>query len=539
MQPWNFIIIHNLGIRKKVYDHFREVNDRAAKNYENDLNVAYRSLKLQGILDSPLNLLVTCDTKRGGPHVLGRATIPETDVYSTCLAIENFWLAARAEGVGVGWMSLHDPQAVARIFELPKGVIPIAYLTVGYPLEFPAEPLLQSVGWRERLELDKVIFYETWGLTRDASNKIHEINGKEKGIGGPIGSMFVEKQAVNEFAVHPETNHRMENLTKPKKSLGLLEDIVLKLSGIQNRPYPKIENKTLILMAGDHGVAAEGVSAYKKEITTRMVYQFVAGAGAVNSIARQNGISVHIVDMGVDHDFQNATGIIHCKIRRGSRNLAVENAMTTEETRIAMDAGRRLVREICGNTDILLLGEMGIGNSTSAAALVAAYFGISAAQAAGVGTGIGPRTLNKKVDIVQKGLDLHHNTSGDPLKILAAFGGYEIAGLTGAILEAFELRIPVLLDGFITGASALAASRFNPEVCHILFAAHKSREPAHALILQELKLAPILDLGMGLGEGSGAALAMNLIETASRILREMRTFEEAGIEDPLEINAQE
>ncbi|MDH4199762.1 MAG: nicotinate-nucleotide--dimethylbenzimidazole phosphoribosyltransferase [Spirochaetia bacterium] len=532
MQPWNFIVVQDMDTRRSVYNNFRKVNESAALNYEDDLNVTYRALKLQGILDSPLNLLVTCDTKRGGPHVLGRATIPETDIYSTCLAIENFWLAARAEGIGVGWMSLHSPATMTEIFHLPEGVIPVAYLTVGYPVEFPDEPLLQSVGWRSRMNLDSVIFYETWGVTRDHESSLSE---KQKPELSGLSLHNNISPTQNNYTPPEEAAKRIQNLAKPRNSLGDLENIILRLAAIQNRAFPEVHHKTLILMAGDHGISEEGVSAYKPEITTRMVYQFVAGGGAINAIARQNGINVHIVDMGVSHDFHNASGIIHLKIRRGSRNFTREAAMTMDETKNSIASGRLLVQRL-SRPDILAVGEMGIGNSTSASALTASILGLTAEEVVGSGTGIGPETLRKKIEVVEKGLALHGN-SGDPLQNLACFGGYEIAGLAGAILEACDLRIPVLLDGFITGVAALIACQLQPNVRHVLFAAHKSRELAHSIILEKLQLKPILDLGMALGEGSGAALAMNLLESASRIMAEMRTFEEAGIDDPLNLNA--
>lgn len=536
MQPWNFIVIRDLDLRKKVYSHFRAVNEKAATNYKDDQNLAYRSLKLQGILDSPLNILVTCDTKRGGEHVLGRATIPETDLYSTCLAIENFWLAARAEEVGVGWMSLHEPAKVAQIFSVPADVIPVAYLTVGYPVEFPEEPLLQSVGWSKRLNLKDVIFYDCWGKIQDNADVINNMENSASSGNPAKEQTGVKEDEDNQVTPNPETVLRMENLTKPRKSLGYLEDIALKLSAIQKKPYPEICHKHLLLMAGDHGISSEGVSAYKKELTTRMVYQFVAGTGAVNAIARQNRIHLHIADLGVDHDFNKATGIIHEKIRRGSRNFLYEPAMTLEETQAALQAGKNIVKRL-PPADVLALGEMGIGNSSAAAAIVSVLTGVSVAEAVGSGTGVGPQTREKKVSVLQKALDKHADKDKDPQTVLATFGGYEIAGLAGAILEASQRRIPVLLDGYITGAAALVAAKMDPGVCQVLFAAHRSREPGHGRVLAELGLIPILDLGMALGEGSGAALAVNILETAVKIFREMRTFEEAGIDDPMESGA--
>jgi nicotinate-nucleotide--dimethylbenzimidazole phosphoribosyltransferase len=260
-----------------------------------------------------------------------------------------------------------------------------------------------------------------------------------------------------------------------------------------------------------------------------MVYQFVAGGAAVSAIARQHGIQVRVADLGVDHDFRGARGVVDKKVRRGTRNLAREAAMTREECQRAIAAGAELVSEL-GEVDLLALGEMGIGNSTSASALAAALLGISASEAVGIGTGVGPRTMQRKVQVVEAALALHGDALADPTMALACLGGYEIAGMVGAIEQAARHQLAVVLDGFITGVAALVAMRREPSVSAVLMAGHRSAEPAHHDILKALKLEPLLELDMRLGEGSGAALAMALVTTACRIDNEMVTFEEAGIE---------
>lgn len=513
MQPWNFLLIDDQAVRRKIYDHFRAVNERAAQTYDGDRQDQYRSLKLQGILDAPLNLLVTCDTRRGGPHVLGRATIRETDVYSTCLAVQNFWLAARAEGIGVGWMSLMEPEVVCSLLGIPAGVIPVAYLTVGFPVEFPDAPMLSSVGWRHRLPLEEVVFANHWGQPAASLEP-----SAEAPADGPTS-----RHAVQE---------RLDGLTKPRGSLGKLEQVALRIAGVQGRPFPRAQEKWLLLLAGDHGVAAEGVSAYLPRATAQMMYQFAAGGGAVNTFARQNGIRLRLADLGVDHAFEGATAIQDAKVRRGTRNFCREPAMTPQECDQALSAGRNMVRAIPA-LDILAVGEMGIGNSTSAAAIACALTGAPPADVVGPGTGVGVDTRRRKIEVVAKALSLHAPRLGDPLEVLCCLGGYELAGLVGAIEAAAERRVPVLLDGFITAAAALVAVRRTPELGACLLAAHRSPEPGHAVILRELRLDPLLSLDMRLGEGSGAALAMGLVEAACRILAEMRTFEEVGLDAPL------
>ena len=513
MQPWNFLLIRDESLRKQVHANYVEVNRRAAAAYEADANLRYRSLKLQGILDAPLNLLVTCDRARGGPAVLGRSTMPETDLYSTCLAIENLWLAARAEGLGVGWMSIAEPECLRRIFGLPESVAPVAYLTLGWPVEMPDEPLLARVGWRQRAALADLVFEDQWGAA----------------VSTPPGLPGGPPAASGEAVTIGSGRARRARLTRPPGSLGRLEGCSQWLADLQGVEHPRVEHRWLLLAAGDHGVTAEGVSAYRSEVTAKMVYQFVAGGAAVNAIARQHGIQVRVADLGVDHDFRSAKGVVDKKVRRGSRNLAREAAMTPEECQRAMDAGAELVSEL-GAVDLLALGEMGIGNSTSAAALAAALLGLSASEAVGVGTGIGPQTLQRKVQVVEAALALHQDMLSEPTMALARLGGYEIAALVGAIEQAARGRLAVVLDGFITGVAALVAMRREPQVASVLMAGHRSAEPAHDAVLKALRLEPILDLDMRLGEGSGAALAMALVATACRIDNEMVTFEEAGIE---------
>lgn len=514
MQPWNFLLIRDPWLRKQVHDNYIEVNRRAAEAYEADANLRYRSLKLQGILDAPLNILVTCDRMRGGPAVLGRVTMPETDLYSTCLAIENLWLAARAEGLGIGWMSIAEPACLQRIFGLPDAVVPVAYLTLGWPVEMPDEPLLARVGWRQRTPLTDLVFENSWGVVASKSTASEASPSAVSGEALTIGS----------------GRARRARLTRPPGSLGRLEGCSAWLADLQGLEHPRVERCWLLLCAADHGVTEEGVSAYRQEVTAKMVYQFVAGGAAVSAIARQHGIQVRVADLGVNHDFMGASGIADKKVRRGTRNLVREAAMTRDECQRAIDAGAELVSEL-GDVDLLALGEMGIGNSTSAAALAAALLGISASEAVGIGTGVGPSTLQNKVNVVEAALALHHDALADPMTALARLGGYEMAGIVGAIEQAARQRLAVVLDGFITGVAALVAMRREPGVSAVLLAGHRSAEPVHQAILQALKLEPLLELDMRLGEGSGAALAMVLVTTACRIDNEMVTFEEAGIED--------
>jgi nicotinate-nucleotide--dimethylbenzimidazole phosphoribosyltransferase len=522
MQPWTFLVVRDIATRQRIHAHFLEVNARASAEYEADRRSTYQALKLQGILDAPLNILVTCDPARAGEHVLGRFTMPETDVYSTCLAVQNLWLAARVEGLGVGWMSIMEKPAMRAILGVPDAIEPVAYLTLGFPVEFARAPLLSEVGWRQRLPLEQVVFEDRWGqgAALPAQASTEQI-------------VTVEALPASAPLTPPaRAEQRNRDLTKPYGSLGVIEQLTLKLAGLQQTEYPSAEPAHLTLFAGDHGVARRRVSAYKPETTLKMVYSYLAGGAVVNALSREQGVELHVVDVGVNHDFAGAAGLVQRKVARGTRDFTEGPAMTAAECALAMAHGREVVHAL-PKLPVLLLGEMGIGNSTSAAALAAALLSLSPEESVGPGTGVSDAARQRKLWAVRSALDLH--ASSDPDGLLASLGGFEIAALVGAIEAACERRALVLLDGFITGVAALLASLRTPTIAPFLVAAHLSAEPAHRAVLAALSLRPLLSLDMRLGEGSGAVLAYGLLRAGCRVMREVRTFEEANIERPEDV----
>ena len=327
---------------------------------------------------------------------------------------------------------------------------------------------------------------------------------------------------------------RLDFLTKPQGSLGELEALARRVAVIQRKVPPRLGRKLLFVFAADHGITQEGVSAYPKEVTAQMTYNFLHGGAAINVLARHHGVEVEVIDVGVDHDFAAARGLRHCKIRRGTANFAQGSAMTREEAVRAIETGIGLV-EAAATENLFLLGagEMGIGNSSSAAAILCALTGAAPADVVGRGTGIDDTTLGRKIAALEKALDTNRPDANDPLDVLAKVGGLEIGAMTGVILGAAAARLPMVLDGFISGAAALLAQRFCPHVGDILFASHLSAERGHRLMLEKLQLAPVLDLRMRLGEGTGACLLMGLIEATVKIMGEMATFESAGVKEKL------
>lgn len=326
---------------------------------------------------------------------------------------------------------------------------------------------------------------------------------------------------------------RQGNLTKPPGSLGRLEDISIRLAGMKADPRPDVSRKAVIVMAADHGVALEGVSAFPAEVTRQMVLNFLNGGAAVNVLARQAGASVTIVDIGVASDFDPCLpGLHHRKVARGTRNMARGPAMTRAEAEEALACGMDVLAEIAEKgIDLIATGDMGIGNTTPSAAIVAVMTGLPVAEVTGRGTGVDDTGLAHKIQVIEQAITLNRPDPNDALDVLCKVGGLEIAGLAGVMIGAAAHRIPVVVDGFISTAAAMIAVGLVPDVHHYLFCSHQSVEIGHRAMHRHLGLSPLLDLDLRLGEGTGAVLAFHLIEAAARILREMATFSEAGVSD--------
>ena len=326
---------------------------------------------------------------------------------------------------------------------------------------------------------------------------------------------------------------RQAQLIKPPGALGRLEALAIQIAALTGQERPPWQQRQIVVFAGDHGVASAGVSAYPSAVTAQMVHGFCHGTAAINALARAAGSRLLVVDVGVATDFPPELPIVHRKIRPGTRSFLDEPALSRDETIAAIAVGVEVIAG-AGRIDLLALGEMGIGNTTAAAAVASALLSTDPADLVGRGTGVDEAGLARKLAVVRCGLARHQPNPDDPIGVLAAVGGLEIAALVGAMLAAAARRIPILLDGFIGGAAALAAVRYAPSVRPYLIASHCSAEAGHRLILASLELAPLLDLDLRLGEASGAALAMPIVVAALATHAEMSTFAEAGVDVALE-----
>ncbi|MCH2267443.1 MAG: nicotinate-nucleotide--dimethylbenzimidazole phosphoribosyltransferase [SAR324 cluster bacterium] len=331
--------------------------------------------------------------------------------------------------------------------------------------------------------------------------------------------------------INDELQQKIDTKTKPPGSLGKLESLALQVGRIQNTLSPELRNPSILVFAGDHGITEEGVSPFPQEVTAQMVLNFLQGGAAINVFCRQHSISLHVVDAGVKADFPENPDLVAAKIGRGTKNFAQQSAMSKAECEQAFSKGAELSRTLPeAECNVIGFGEMGIGNTSSAAALMQRLTGLPLEDCVGKGTGLDDSGLVRKREILKKALDMHAEFQG-PKEILATFGGFEIAMMVGAMLESAVLGRILLIDGFIATSAFLAASRIVPEIQQYAVVTHPSAERGHAAMLKYLDAEPLISLGMRLGEGTGAAVAYPLLQSAVAFLNEMASFESAGVSD--------
>ena len=348
----------------------------------------------------------------------------------------------------------------------------------------------------------------------------------------PLVDMTIEGISSLDEAAMAEARARQDTLTKPLGSLGRLEELSILLAGMFGDPIPQISRKAVILAAGDHGVVAEGVSAYPQEVTPQMVYNFLRGGAGINVLARHAGAEIVILDAGVAADLEPHPLLRSVKVAHGTANMAVGPAMTREQAIRCLEIGIDAAREQIGEgADLIACGDMGIGNTTASSAITSVATGADPSITTGRGTGLDDPGLAHKVDVIRRAIEVNNPNPRDGLDVLTKVGGLEIGVLAGVMLGTAASNRPVVVDGFISGAAALIAWLISPTARDYFIAAHQSVEPGHRVGLDAMGLKPLLDMEMRLGEGTGAALAMHLIEAAARCLAEMATFAEAGVSE--------
>ena len=509
MQPWRFIVAREEATRIAVRQIAQRERLRQADRFGPRAS-QFLDQKIEGVVEAPLGIVVCCDHGDPDAEVLGRGTIPETDVYSTACAIENLWLAARAEGLGVGWVSFYRPDDLRALFGIPARVDPMAYLCVGWPDERPVRPGLEAAGWSERAPVEDVVMEERWaaGPTPDARRLTP----------GP------------DRAAAAAARDRLDALVKPAGSLGALEPLIERWAAIAGAPPPARIRAGVLVCAADHGHVAHGTSLFDADVSAQVAAAAARGETAAGVLARRGDHVLLVADVGLRGPTPD--GVRDAKVAEGTADMLRGPALTAEQVEAALRAGAALAAELCdAGVDCLALGEIGIGNTTTTAALVSALTGAPAERTVGRGTGLDAAGLERKREAVRKALEQSPDARRPtPDAALQSVGGLELAALAGAAAEAARRRVPVLLDGYATGAAALAATLRDRAVGEALIASHRSAEPGHALVLEQLGLEPVLDLRLRLGEASGALLALPVIEAAGALHRDMGTFEESGVD---------
>ncbi|MFD5079077.1 nicotinate-nucleotide--dimethylbenzimidazole phosphoribosyltransferase [Streptomyces sp. NPDC058371] len=519
-QPWDFVVIRSADTRRAMHELAARQREAYAKSLPKGRAKQFKELKIEAILDTPVNIVVTADPTRGGRHTLGRHTQPQMAPYSSALAVENLWLAARAEGLGVGWVSFFDEREMVRALGLPDHLEVVAYLCVGYVDEFPDEPELMQAGWSKRRPLSWVVHEETYGRRALPGEEPHDLLAETVSNIRPL-----DAKALG------EAWDRQKRMTKPAGALGMLEIISAQLSGLSRQcPPPIPEPAAVAIFAGDHGVHAQGVTPWPQEVTAQMVANFLGGGAVCNAFANQVGAEVCVIDVGVASELPATPGLLPRKIRAGTSDMTTGPAMTREEAKAAIEVGIETARDlVAAGNRALLTGEMGIANTTASAALISVFTGTDPSEVTGRGTGINDETLARKTEVVRRALEVHQPDPADPIGVLAAVGGFEHAALVGLLLGGASLRTPVILDGVSAGAAALVARAIAPEVLAACIAGHRSAEPGHVAALNKLGLRPLVDLDLRLGEGTGALLALPMVQSTARAMHEVATFDSAGV----------
>jgi len=512
MQPWRLIVIRDMATRIAVRRLAQRERLRQASRFD-ERTRQFLDQKIEGVVEAPLGVCICCDHGRPDEEVLGRATIPETDVYSVACAIENLWLAARAEGLGVGWVSFYRPDDLRALLGIPPRVDPIAYLCLGWPDERPVRPSLEAAGWSTRLALDAVVMNERW------RQDVHPAQ--------PIAVPQVAPLPGPDRAAATSARDRLDQLVKPAGSLGALEGLIERWAAVTGRPPPSSVRAGVLICAADHGHVRRGTSLFDSAVSAQVTAAAARGETAVGVLAHRGEHDLLVVDVGLAGP--TPPGVRDAKIAAGTADMTDGPALTAAELDAALDTGAALARELADrDVDCLVLGEIGIGNTATTAALVCALTGASPQLSVGRGTGVDTAGLERKRATVAAALERHGGRLA-AREALRTVGGLELAALAGAAREAAQLRLPVLLDGYAVTAAALAAVQLDPAVGEALIASHRSAEPGHDLLLAELGLEPLLDLRLRLGEASGALLALSLIEAAGALYEGMGTFEESGV----------
>ena len=497
-QPWRFIVVRDADIRDRAAVMADRERLRQAELLTPDRRAHLLDLQLEGIREAPVGIVVACDRRAPASGVLGRNTFTDADMWSCACAVENMWLTARAHGLGMGWVTLFQPEELAELLHLPNDVETLGWLCLGWPDERPPAPGLERRGWSRRVPLSDVTLADRWPA--DSAQPEAPVSALRQTLHSPNRYQVV--------AAHDDA----DQLLTPPGSLGLLDQT---LDRVEAAGGTEITGGTLVLVGADHPVAHLGVTAFKASVTHDVMAASVAGTGLGVSTATAAGLSHLVVDAGVAQPVQGARSV---RIRGERGDLRHADAMTPVQVEALLRDGQALGAE-ASHDGLVCLGEVGVGNTTIATALACAMTGLDPDEAVGLGAGSDTAMVERKAEIIKAALTRTHTDPNDPERLLAALGGPEFAVLAGVCLGAAEAGSPVVLDGLATSVAALIATKFSPGLHGWLVASQASREQVHQIVLAELGLEALMELRMRAGEGVGACFGAQMILTGLQVRR--------------------
>ena len=497
-QPWRFIVVRDADIRDRAAVMADRERLRQAELLTPDRRAHLLDLQLEGIREAPVGIVVACDRRAPASGVLGRNTFTDADMWSCACAIENMWLTARAHGLGMGWVTLFQPEELAELLHLPNDVETLGWLCLGWPDERPPAPGLERRGWSRRVPLSDVTLADRWPA--DSAQPEAPVSALRQTLHSPNRYQVV--------AAHDDA----DQLLTPPGSLGLLDQT---LDRVEAAGGTEITGGTLVLVGADHPVAHLDVTAFEASVTHDVMAASVAGTGLGVSTATAAGLSHLVVDAGVAQPVQGARSV---RIRGERGDLHHSDAMTPVQVEALLRDGQALGAE-ASHDGLVCLGEVGVGNTTIATALACAMTGLGPDEAVGLGAGSDTAMVERKAEIIKAALTRTHTDPNDPERLLAALGGPEFAVLAGVCLGAAEAGSPVVLDGLATSVAALIATKFSPGLHGWLVASQASREQVHHIVLAELGLEALMELRMRAGEGVGACFGAQMILTGLQVRR--------------------
>jgi len=509
-----YYIIKSAAVKSAIKNLFLDYNKKAEDLTDNpEQKEHYKSLKLEAIEEAPIGLIIAYDRAVLNQFTIGTVGSNEAVKFSSVCAAQNIWLSLTEQGYGMGWVSILNYHQFKKIIDLPENIEPLGYFCIGKPAtNYDNQPMLQQLNWKQKSETP--ICTE---ITKLIESNVVAI---------PANTLETPKQETEFSRLLQE---KIDTKTKPLGALGTLETLAYQMAAVFETLNPKIINPHILVFAADHGIANHGVSAYPQDVTRQMVGNFLDGGAAINIFCKQHDIELSIVDSGVNYDFPTNAKLINAKIAKGTQSFLHAPAMSETELLLCFEKGKTIVDEIAQKgSNCIGFGEMGIGNTSTAAVLMSVLTGLEIEDCVGKGTGVEEEKLLQKKNLLKKSIE-NYSGQSELKEQLAYFGGFEIIQMANGMLTAFDNKMLILVDGFICSVAFLIAFKINPNIKKNAVFCHSSAEKAHQKLLDYLEVKPILNLDLRLGEGTGCAIAFPILKSAEAFLNEMASFESAGV----------